>query len=155
MSRLVSRFGALCFEAVSFRASISPFLAAALFLVAPIATAAQADARDNIGDLCAQMGLAPGNLDFTYCVLSLRQSANRVGYSESTGEGQAHDYRSGDVRHRYRLANSDFYGSDQRAREERACAGLGLPRGSYALGQCVANLQATMSYVQNQGLIGR
>jgi len=101
----------------------------------------------SLGGLCAQMGLEPGQLDFAYCVESLRQSAagmprlnHRFGYYALATPRNEERY----------LAETGVYGGDQLSREGRACAGVGLPVGSQAFRQCVGNLDASMLELQNR-----
>jgi hypothetical protein len=121
------------------------------------AQTAPAPSVQKLEGLCAQMGLASDQFDFVYCVESLKNSAgtllnHRSGYNAEAAP--MYGDRSGQARPLVygRFAETSFYGSDQRMRESRACVGLGLPIGTRAFGQCVADLDATMTYVQNRGL---
>lgn len=90
--------------------------------------------------LCAQMGLVPGNYDFYFCVQSLAQSAG----IDPTLASQSNQVD------RTLVVDGDFYHGPERAREQRACAGLGLAVGSARFAQCVGNLDASMQNVQHQ-----
>lgn len=90
--------------------------------------------------LCAQMGLVPGNYDFYFCVQSLAQSSGL----DPTAASQSNEAD------RTSPVAGDYYHSDARAREQRACAGLGLAVGSHNFAQCVGNLDASMFYLQHQ-----
>lgn len=107
-----------------------------------------------IQGLCAQMGLVPDHLDFVYCVESLKNSAGTQPLNTRSGyyAEAAPMYDETRSLAYGRSAEASFYGSDQRARESRACAGLGLPVGTRGFGQCIADLDATMLGIKNRGL---
>ncbi|TAL79315.1 MAG: hypothetical protein EPN75_09360 [Beijerinckiaceae bacterium] len=135
------------------------FKTASIFIVAATASlaipvlpgAAQeapAPIAHSLGGLCAQMGFAPDQLEYVYCVESLRESAGNLPLSHRSGYYALAAPMGGE---RY-LAETSFYGGDHLVRESRACAGVGLPVGSQAFRQCVGNLDATILEIQNRAL---
>ena len=107
-----------------------------------------APSADRISGLCLQTGYEPGQLEYLYCVESLRESAGNLPLSHRPGYYAEAAPMNGE---RY-LAESGFYGGDQGARISGACAALGLPAGSQAFRQCVGNLDASMWEIRNNGL---
>ena len=117
------------------------------------------DAR--VKRLCAGLGLYPFESGFAYCVVSLKETA---AFAVATGAPiylpryRIHRVsRGGFVRHLPPpapwSATYDPLGAwtfsrspanEQHAREAGACAGLGLPAGSYIFAQCIADLDMTL-----------
>lgn len=127
------------------------FAAGVAFMVAaPAAAMAQPDPSvftPEARGLCAGMGLMPDEASFALCVVSLRESA-----AEAAAHGvPVHQPRAGEYPPSPNANAADFFQStppEQHAREARACEGLGLPAGSHAYWQCIANLDGMMFRVQ-------
>jgi hypothetical protein len=117
--------------------------------------------------LCAGMGLVPNYVDFAYCVVSLKETAALALATGAPIYRPRYRYhripRRGFVRHLPAASwpgGNDGFGAwsfsrspayEQHAREAGACAGLGLPAGSYIFAQCIADLDMTLFRVNLVG----
>jgi hypothetical protein len=99
-----------------------------------------------IHSLCEGIGLDPGLLGFTYCVMSLKASAELAAEFKAPinlGSGPALPYRPGSF-----FPNT---AREQNAREGAACTALGFGPGSSMFRQCVGSLDAMLQQADSHG----
>lgn len=123
-------------------------LVGSAWIVGPAAMAQPAPSvTGKIHSLCEGVGLDPGELGFTYCVMSLEASVDlatefKAPVNPNAASGPAANPAGPD----------SFFRSpprEQRARESSACTALGFGPGSSMFRQCVGSLDQTLSQMNS------